>query len=109
MPTRPPTQFELRVYRATTKIPRGRVTTYGLLARHIRCRSAQAIGQALSRNPFAPEVPCHRVIASDMTLGGFAGRSGGKTVARKNELLAAEGVEFRTGRLLDPERRLYRF
>jgi methylated-DNA-[protein]-cysteine S-methyltransferase len=67
------------------------------------------VGQALRRNPFAPEVPCHRVIAADLTIGGFAGRRQGREIVRKQALLAAEGVRFtRAGRLAEPER-LYRF
>lgn len=103
-----PTPFRQRVYAATRKIPRGRVTTYKLLADHIGCGSCRAVGQALKRNPSAPRVPCHRVIASGGTPGGFQGRRGGAALARKLRLLAAEGVRFRGGRLADL-RRLFRF
>ncbi|MEM9018196.1 MAG: MGMT family protein, partial [Verrucomicrobiota bacterium] len=63
---RNPTEFERRVYDALHLIPRGKVTTYGLLGKFIGCRSAQAIGQALRRNPFAPDTPCHRVVSGDL-------------------------------------------
>lgn len=56
-PGRPPTAFESRVYETICKIPSGKVTTYGLLARELGCGSSQAVGQALKRNPFAPGVP----------------------------------------------------
>ena len=102
------TTFQQRVFTATRKIPRGRVTTYQLLADHIGCGSCRAVGQALKRNPDAPRVPCHRVIASDGTLGGFQGRRSGVALRRKARLLAAEGVRFRHGRLADPAR-LVRF
>jgi methylated-DNA-[protein]-cysteine S-methyltransferase len=72
----------------------GKVTTYACLARSIDCGSSQAVGQALKRNPFAPQVPCHRVIKSDRSLGGFSGQSEGPEVARKRRLLIAEGVSF---------------
>ena len=88
------TAFQERVYRAACAIPRGRVTTYGRLARSIGCGSAQAVGQALRRNPFAPEVPCHRVIAADRSLGGFDGSRGEEALARKRERLLAEGVRM---------------
>lgn len=88
------TEFQRKVYAAAKEIPRGRVTTYGLLARYIGCRSARAVGQALRCNPYAPEVPCHRVIQSDFTLGGFSGSSDGPEVCRKNALLSQEGVAF---------------
>ncbi len=93
-PGRPPTDFETRVYEAARRIPRGRVTTYGRLGAAIGCGSSQAIGQALRRNPFAPEVPCHRIVRGDLTLGGFAGATEGEEIDRKRRLLAGEGVRF---------------
>lgn len=102
------TPFEQRVYDAARKIPRGRVTTYKLLARAVGCGSSQAVGQALKHNPFAPKVPCHRVIRSDLTIGGFSGRTDGAEVGRKLRLLRAEGVAFQEGRLADPDQ-IYRY
>lgn len=95
-PMNPPsvTPFQQRVYDATRRIPRGKVTTYADLARAIGCRSARAVGQALRRNPFAPEVPCHRVVASDFHLGGFNGRTDGAELDRKKRMLESEGVGF---------------
>jgi len=98
------TPFQRRVYVELLKIPRGKVTTYRLLAEHLGCRSCRAVGQALRRNPFAPDIPCHRVIASDLSPGGFQGAEKGTAVRRKLALLRAEGVEFVRGRLVDPER-----
>jgi len=92
MKKREPTEFEQRVYAATRRIPKGRVTTYKKLAREIGCGSNQAVGQALKRNPFAPEVPCHRVVRTDLTLGGFAGQTVGKEIIRKTKMLRKEGV-----------------
>ena len=105
---RPPTAFEERVYEATCQIPRGKVSTYGLIGKSIGCGSSQAVGQALRRNPYAPKVPCHRVIASSLTIGGFAGERDGAEIIRKLKLLTAEGVQFTDGRLVDPER-VHRF
>ncbi|MDA0767964.1 MAG: MGMT family protein [Verrucomicrobia bacterium] len=100
--TRIPTAFERQVYGALGEIPRGRVATYAALAARLDCGSAQAVGQALKRNPFAPEVPCHRVIKTDLTLGGYSGKVKGVRVERKRHLLEEEGVEFdEEGRLLD--------
>lgn len=98
------TPFQRQVYEAVSQIPAGRVMTYQGLARAIGCRSCQAVGQALKRNPFAPAVPCHRVIKSDLTLGGFAGQRHGEEVVRKLALLAGEGVLFVDGHLQEPER-----
>ena len=83
-------QFRLRVYTELLNVPRGETITYGELARRIGCGSAQAVGQALRHNPFAPEVPCHRVVASDCSLCGFGGSRSSKALARKRALLNAE-------------------
>ena len=66
------TPFQRRVWRALMDIPYGATTTYGALARSVGCRSAQAVGQAVGRNPVAIIVPCHRVVGSDGTLTGYA-------------------------------------
>lgn len=71
-------------------VPAGATITYGELARRIGCRSAQAVGQALKRNPFAPEVPCHRVIAANGSLGGYFGEREGEMIDRKRRLLNEE-------------------
>ena len=84
----------MKVYKATSRIPRGKVATYGWVARQIGCRSAQAVGGALRVNPFAPKVPCHRVIASDGSLHGFAGHTSGPLLAKKRRLLQKEGIAF---------------
>ena len=95
------TAFQHRVYSAVRQIPRGKVATYGELARYLQCGSAQAVGQALRRNPFAPQVPCHRVIAADRSPGGFSGARDGDQIERKRRLLAREGVRFdNEGRVL---------
>ena len=100
--------FRQRVFEAAKRVPRGRVTTYKLLAMAIGCRSSRAVGQALKANPFAPRVPCHRVIRSDLTIGGFAGHTDGEEITRKKSLLEKEGVAFAGVRLKDAKR-LYRF
>ena len=82
----------MKVYEATSRIPRGKVATYGWIARQIGCRSARAVGGALRINPFAPKVPCHRVIASDGSLHGFAGHTSGPLLAKKRRLLKEEGI-----------------
>lgn len=92
-PNRAPTEFEKRVYSLCRSIPEGRVATYGEMARALGS-SARAVGGALRKNPFAPVVPCHRVIASDLTLGGFSGvwQAGTPELVRKEALLRSEGV-----------------
>jgi O-6-methylguanine DNA methyltransferase len=66
------TDFEKAVYAAVMRIPMGQTRTYTWVARAVgRPKSARAVGNALNKNPFAPYVPCHRVVASDGTLGGY--------------------------------------
>ena len=85
------TPFQNRVYEVLKKVPRGKVTTYGAIARKLKS-SPRAIGQALRVNPFAPRVPCHRVIRSDGSIGGFKGKTIGKAIQEKIRLLRKEGV-----------------
>jgi len=101
-----PTAFQERVYAALRRIPRGRVITYARLARTLACRSPRAVGQALRCNPFAPSVPCHRVISSNLTPGGYQGKTSGAQLRRKLALLKAEGVLFTGNRLADPRQLL---
>lgn len=96
--------FARRVYQEVARIPAGRVSTYARIAARIGCRSPRAVGGALRRNPFAPNIPCHRVIASDLRPGGFRGQTAGVALDEKLRRLAAEGVCFDENRLADPSR-----
>ncbi|MDI6775506.1 MAG: MGMT family protein [Verrucomicrobiota bacterium] len=102
--TLPLSDFQNRVCRMIARIPRSRVSTYRLVAKALDCGSCRAVGQALRRNLWAPRVPCHRVIASDLTIGGFQGRRSGPALRLKRARLAREGVIFRNGKLADPTR-----
>lgn len=85
-----------QVWCVCCRIPQGKVATYGQLARWLgRPRAARAVGQALNRNPYAPTVPCHRVVGHDGSLTGFA-----DGLIAKESLLKREGVLFR-GRKVD--------
>ena len=90
----PVTPFQQRVLQALCQVPAGKVTTYKYLAAHVQCKSQQAVGQALRRNPYAPVVPCHRVVAHARTLGGFGGARNGTKLDKKRQLLEQEGVVF---------------
>ena len=82
-------EFERRVYELARTIPPGRTASYGALARQLEDpAAAQAVGQAMGRNPFPIVVPCHRVLAADGSLGGFSAPGG---VATKRRLLEIEG------------------
>ena len=83
------TAFQLRVWECLRRIPYGRTTTYKAIAQDLSCRSAQAVGQAVSHNPIAVIIPCHRVIAADRSLAGYAGG-----LDRKAALLKLEGVKI---------------
>ncbi len=84
-----PTDFEEKVYNVVRKIPKGEVRSYQWVAKKIRMPgAARAVGNALNKNPYAPEIPCHRVIRKNGELGGFA--SG---LRKKRELLIAEGYK----------------
>ena len=83
-------EFHQAVWKACSEIPKGQVRTYGWLARRIgRPGAARAVGRALGANPFAPVVPCHRVVGADGRLTGYSGEGG---VATKRRLLLAEGA-----------------
>ena len=74
--------FYQKVWKACLEIPKGQTRTYGQIAKAVGSPSAaRAVGQALAKNPFAPWVPCHRVIRSDGSLGGYSGNGGLKTKA----------------------------
>ena len=89
------TTYRKRLYASLCSVPRGRYTTYAALSSFLDS-SARAVGSGMRNNPFAPEVPCHRVLASDGTIGGFGGSWGadGKNASKKTELLKGEGVGF---------------
>ena len=66
------TPFQQKVWHELLNIPYGATVSYGEIARRIGCRSAQAIGQAVHRNPISIIIPCHRVIGADGSLTGYA-------------------------------------
>ncbi len=102
-------KFEAKVWKLMERIPKGRVTTYGMIAKRLNTKAYRAIGNACRKNPYAPRVPCHRVVRSDGTVGGFGGKTSGKTVEKKIQLLREENVEIRNGRIIDFERVLFSF
>ena len=79
------------------------MTTYGNVAKRIGRGTARSVGTALSKNPFAPEVPCHRVVRADGSLGGFNGHTEGPEMDRKRSMLLEERVVFRADGRVAPE------
>lgn len=92
------TPFQKRVLTALCQVPRGKYTTYAALSKFLNA-CPRSVGTALRDNPFAPEVPCHRVLATGGGIGGFRGSWGrngeaGKNDDKKRALLREEGVRF---------------
>jgi methylated-DNA-[protein]-cysteine S-methyltransferase len=81
--------FNQRVWALTARIPRGKIATYGDIARALNSKAFRAVGTALNRNPYAPQVPCHRVVGATGALTGFAGG-----IPKKRRMLLDEGVQF---------------
>ena len=83
------TKFQLKVWKYLKTIPKGKVKTYKEVAKGIKSpKSARAVANACAKNPYAPTIPCHRVIKSDGNLGGYSAKGGLKT---KKKLLKKEG------------------
>lgn len=88
------TPFQLAVWRAIAKVPFGKCISYGEIAHQIgKPLAARAVGAAVGANPTPLLVGCHRVLGS---TGSITGYTGGKGVSTKKQLLAHEGIEFRT-------------
>ena len=86
------TKFQLKVWNYLKKIPRGKVKTYSEVAKSIgKPLAVRAVANAIGKNPLAPQIPCHRVIRSDGSLGGYSGKGGIKT---KKLLLKKEGIRL---------------
>ena len=86
------TKFQIKVWKYLKTIPKGKVKTYKEVALGIKSpKSARAVANACARNPYAPKIPCHRVIRSDGALGGYSGRGG---IKEKLRLLRSEKVEI---------------
>lgn len=84
--------FYQKVWKACAEIPKGEVRTYGQLAKSIgHPKAARAVGQALAANPFAPTIPCHRVVGATGALTGYSARGG---IQRKKSMLLEEGYVF---------------
>ena len=84
------TKFQLKVWKYLKKIPKGQIRFYSDVAKAInKPKSVRAVANAIGKNPYAPKIPCHRVIRSDGSLGGYSGKGGINT---KRKLLKSEGI-----------------
>ncbi|MBI5620140.1 MGMT family protein [Candidatus Gottesmanbacteria bacterium] len=103
------TNLAKQTYALLRKVPRGRVTTYKALADALGVKAYRAIGQILKHNPDAPNTPCHRVVASDGTIGGFMGQSSGAAIQKKIQMLQNEGIKIKGGKILQFNHVLFTF
>jgi len=97
--------FQIRVWQLIAKIPKGKVTTYKEIAKALNTKAYRAVGSAVAKNPYAPKVPCHRVVNSNGNIGNYSANGG---VAKKIELLKSEGVEIVDNKI-DLDRFLHTF
>ena len=102
-------RFDNQVWDLMKKIPQGKVTTYKILAEKLGSKAYRAVGNACRRNPYAPLVPCHRVVQSDGNIGGFNGHTSGPSITKKINMLQKEGVPVRNGKIVNFQRFLYKF
>ncbi len=120
------TSLANKTYELLKKVPAGRVTTYKALADALGTKAYRVIGQFMRHNPYAfstchdlsrrtngPErsrrIPCHRVVASDGSIGGFMGKTQGPEIQKKIDILAKEGVKVVNNRVVDFDSLAYRF
>ncbi|MEM4245331.1 MAG: MGMT family protein [Candidatus Nanoarchaeia archaeon] len=96
-------KFSEKVYKITKQIPKGKVSTYGEIAKALNTKAYRAVGNALHVNPYAPVVPCHRVVKSNGNLGGFGGG-----IQKKIRLLESEGIKVENNKIIDFEKVLFK-
>ena len=94
-----------KVYKKLAEVPKGKITTYSELAKAVGIQNGQrAIGNIMNKNQFPVIIPCHRVVKSDGSVGGYAY---GQDI--KENMLAKEGIKIQNGKILDLENKIYRF
>jgi len=97
--------LEQKVYKKLTEVPQGKVTTYVELAKAVGLKNGQrVIGQIMKKNPYPVIIPCHRVVKSDGKVGGYAF---GEDI--KTNMLQKEGIKIHDGKILDWNKKYYRF
>jgi len=96
--------FNEQVLELCKKIPRGKITTYKILAEALNTKAYRAVGNALKKNKHPDIIPCFKVVKTNGEIGGFA--TGTK---HKIKLLQEEGIELKNNKIVDFEKRLYRF
>ena len=97
--------LEQKIYKKLLEVPKGKITTYGDLAKAVGLKNGQrAVGKIMNKNPYPVIIPCHRVVMSTGKIGGYAY---GEHV--KIKMLSKEGVEIKNGKIMNLENIVYRF
>lgn len=96
--------FQEKVLKLTKKIPKGKITTYKEIAKAMNTKAYRAVGTALHNNNQPVKIPCHRVVASNKSLGGYS-----KGIKKKITLLKKEGIKIRDNKILDFKSKLHTF
>ena len=96
--------FNKKCYEKISLIPRGMITTYAEIANSLDSNAYRAVGSAMAKNPKLISVPCHRVIRSDGSLGGYA-----LGINKKIQLLNTEGIIIKNNKVVDYKNKFYRF
>ena len=106
-----PNSFNQKIYNLLKKVPKGKVTTYKILAEAAGTKAYRAVGRAMNKNPYGilncrgkSMVPCHRVVASSGHLHGFA-----HGLRKKAELLRKERIKIKNNKIVEFEKMLFRF
>lgn len=97
--------FSEKVYELTKKIPKGKISTYKIIAQKLNCKAYRAVGNALNKNPYSSKImSCHRVIKSSGEIGGFA-------IGTKNKIkmLEKEGIKINNNKIENFKEVLFRF
>lgn len=97
--------LDKEIYKKLLQVPKGKVTTYGELAKAVGMKNGQrAVGKIMNKNPYPVIIPCHRVVKSDGKIGGYAY---GEQI--KSNMLSKEGIKIKDGKILDWEDSVFRF
>lgn len=96
--------FYEKCYEVLRKVPKGKITTYKILAKKLKTKAYRAVGNAMNKNPYAPKVPCHRVVKSDGSIGGFA-----DGIKKKIFRLKKEGIKIKNNKIENFEKVVYYF
>ena len=97
--------LQQKIFKKLLEVPKGQITTYGELSKAVGMKNGQrAVGKIMNRNPYPVIIPCHRVVMSTGKIGGYAY---GDHV--KAKMLHDEGIEIKNGKIVDLEKKLYKF